>query len=345
MKLPGWTDRVGTDSVLCSRVRLARNLEGTAFRGTVSPQDARRLCERVVGALRGMHPAFVPFADETSEEAVALADALRIPANLVDPQDPGPWMALEDSERGVLVLDGDHLRMWSRRSGQALPEALLEASDLERLVREALPLARDTRFGWLTASPMDAGTGLRASLLLHLPALCVSGRTPGIHEAMEALGHPLRPIWSGAPDEDAGLFLLTHRRTLGLSESEIVDGLEKAASILLREEENATSALLLDWSSELQDAVARSAAVLPAARLLSRRELSARCRWLALGARLGWIPARLASRAMEAHLLTSEASLAQPEGDGGDEFEGSVDERRARMVAAIFREDDGEPVA
>jgi protein arginine kinase len=338
VKVPSWVASVGTETVLCSRARLARNLPEIPFRGTVSPQDARRLCERVMDSLRGMHPAFSPFADETSEEVPSLVDALRIPANLVDPQDPGPWLALEDSDRGVLVLDGDHLRIWSRRAGSSLPEALEEAAELERLVREALPLVRDPRFGWVAASPADAGTGLRASLLLHLPALCAAGRTLGLHEAMEALGHPLRPVWNGSPDEDAGLFLLTHRRSLGVSESAIVEGLERAAAILLREEDKATSALLLEWSTELQDAVARSASVLSSARLLSRRELSARCRWLALGARLGWIPAVQARLAMEAHLRTGDRSLERSMGQLAGEFEGSLDEWRARETVALFRD-------
>lgn len=343
MKLPSWTSVVGTEIVLCSRVRLARDLEGAAFRGTASPQDGRRLCERVMGALRGMHPAFVPFADETSEDVPALVDALRVPANLSDPADPGPWLSLEDSDRGVLVLDGDHLRIWSRRGGSALPDALQEAASMERLVREALPLARDPEFGWITASPLDAGTGMRASLLLHLPALCLSGRTLGVHEAMEALGHPLRPVWDGNPDDDAGLFLVANRRTMGVSESQIVDGLERAAALLVREEEKATSALLLEWTSELQDAVARSAAALASARLLSRRELSARCRWLALGARLGWVSADLARLAMEAHLRTGDRALGHIAHSSAEGFEGALDELRARETVAIFR--DGQPDA
>jgi len=338
MKVPEWVGKVGTDSVLCSRARLARNLEGAPFRGTISPQDGRKLCERIMDALRGMHPAFAPFADETSEEAPALVDALRLPANLIDLNDPGPWLSLEDSGRGVLVLDGDHLRIWSRVAGSALPEALAEAAELEVLVREALPLVRDPRFGWLTASPHDAGTALRASLLLHLPALGASGRMAGVHEAMSAMGHPLRGAFPDARDEEAGLFILTHRRTLGLTESEIIDALEKATAILVREEDKATSALLMDWSTELQDAVARSEAVLASARLLSRRELSARCRWLALGARLGWIPQSQAALAMEAHLRTGNRALERLVGAVAGEFEGTLDEWRARETVALFRD-------
>ena len=342
MEVPEWVSKVGTDSVLSSRARLARNVAGTPFRGAVSPQEGRRFCERVLDSLRGLHPAFAPFADETSEDAPDLVEAMRLPANLVDPQDPGPWLALEDSGRGLLALDGDHFRIWSRKPGSALPEALEEAGSLEALVREAMPLARDPQFGWLTSSPMDAGTGLRASLLLHLPALCIAGRTLGFPEAMDVLDHPLHGPWGPISEDDAGLFVLTHRRTLGESEASILLGLETSSAILLREEERAAQSLLHEWGNELRDAVARSAAILASAKLLSRRELSARVRWLSLGSRHGWIPAAVAQAAMEAHLRTGDRTLARAMGSAAGEFEGDLDERRARETAGLMeRIEDG----
>lgn len=337
MNVPEWVSEVGTEQVLSSRARLARNVEGVPFRGAVSPQEGRRFCERVLDSLKGMHPAFVPFADETSEDSPDLAEAMRLPGNLVDPLDPGPWLALEDSGRGVLALDGDHLRIWARKPGSSLPEALEEAGALESLVREAFPLVRDAQFGWLTSSPMDAGTGLRASLLLHLPALCIAGRTLGFPEAMDVLEHPLRGPWGAISEDDAGLFVLTHQRTLGVSEAEILQGLETASLILLREEERAAQSLLHEWGSELQDAVARSAAILPSARLLSRRELSARTRWLSLGSRLGLIPAWNAQAAMESHLRTGDRTLERAAGSVAGEFDGNLDEWRARETAGVFR--------
>jgi protein arginine kinase len=300
-------------------------------------------------SLRGLHAAFVPLADETSEDVPDLVEAMRLPGNLLDPQDPGPWLALEDSGRGVLALDGDHLRIWARRPGSSLPEALEEAGSLETLVREALPLVRDAQFGWLTASPMDVGTGLRASLLLHLPALCIAGRTLGFPEAMDVLSHPLHGPWGPISEDDAGLFVLTHRRTLGVCEAQILQSLETTAAILLREEERATQSLLHEWGSELQDAVARSVAILSSARLLSRRELSARVRWLSLGARLGWIPPAHAQAAMESHLRTGDRTLTRLAGSVAGEFDGNLDEWRARETTGIVhrlemdREDESRP--
>ena len=339
MNSPEWISRCGlADPVLASRVRLARNLVGSSFRGTISPQEGRRLCERVLDAVRGLHPAFVPLADETSDESGELVERMRIPANLLDASDPGPWLAMEDAGRGLLVLDGDHLRLWSIRPGDALFEALEEASLLETSLRDRLPLSRDPAWGWRTASPGDVGSGLRASLLLHLPALWISARMSGVIDAMETLAHPLRGPWGPVAEDDGGLVIVTHLRTLGSREVEITAAVAEAASKLVREEARAQQALVDHWGTQMQDAVARSLAVLGSARLLSRRELSSRLRWVALGARLGWVPQVMAAAAMEAFLATGNRRLKRLAGSAASEFDAPLDEWRAQETVRILRE-------
>lgn len=343
MKSPAWIDNCGSpDPVLASRVRLARNFPGVPFRGTISPQEGRRLCERVLDSVRGLHPAFVPLADETSEDAGELVERMRVPANLLDASDPGPWLALEDAGRGLLVLDGDHLRLWSVRPGNALFDAIDEAAKLESAVRERLPLSRDPAWGWRTASPGDVGSGMRASLLLHLPALWITGRMSGVVDAMDTLEHPVRGPWGPVSEDDGGMVVVTHVRTLGCLEVEICAGLADAAAKLVREEAKALQALLDRWGTEVQDAVGRSVAVLGAARLLSRRELSSRLRWIAIGARLGWIPRSSAKAAMDAFLATGDFRLKRLAGSVASEFEGNLDEWRAQETLRILRE-AGEP--
>lgn len=342
MKAPGWLEGVGKGTVLASRVRIARNILGTAFRGTVAPQEGRRFCERVLEALKGRHPAFVPLADETSDHASELAGLLRVPNNFVSGEDPGPWLAMEDSGRGVLVLDGDHLRFWAVRTGSALPEALEEAGSLESIAGEILPFCKDADRGWLTASPTDAGTGMRASLLLHLPALWASSRMTGIPDAMEAMDHPLRgttgPTVSG---EDAGLVVVTHLRGFGRSESDAIQGLLRAAAILESHEDQARQALLDERAEELEDAVSRSVAVLSSARLLSRRELSSRVRWISIGARLGWVDPAIAKAAMEAHLRTDDRALLSRTAGPHEEFVDGLDRLRARVAVPLVRQVTG----
>lgn len=342
MNAPGWLDRIGRETVVGSRVRIARNVLGTAFRGTVAPQEGRRFCERVLEALKGRHPAFAPLADETSEEAAELAGLLRVPSNFVSGDDPGPWLALEDSGRGALVLDGDHLRFWSVRPGLALAEALEEAGSLETVASEILPFCKDPDRGWLTASPVDAGTGMRATLLLHLPALWAASRMTGVPDAMEALDHPLRSPWGGTiSGDDAGLVLVTHMRGFGRSEAEAILALVRTASILEAHETQARQALLDERAEELEDAVSRSVAVLSSARLLSRRELSARVRWISLGARLGWVDPQIAKAAMEAHLRTDDASLLSRAKGPREEFVDGLERMRARVAIPLVRQVTG----
>ena len=107
------------------------------------------------------------------------------------------------------------------------------------------------------------------------------------------------------------------------------------------EEARALESLLERWGSEVQDAVARSVAVLGAARLLSRRELSSRLRWVAIGARLGWISSTTATAAMDAFLSCGDQRMARLAGSAASEFDGNLDEWRARETVRIMREAGG----
>ncbi|MBK8804562.1 MAG: hypothetical protein IPN71_21370 [Fibrobacteres bacterium] len=342
MNAPAWIDLIGRESVVASRVRIARNVMGTSFRGTVAPQEGRRFCERILEALKGRHPAFVPLADETSEETAEFAGLLRVPANFVSGEDPGPWLAMEDAGRGALVLDGDHLRFWSVRPGLALAEALEEAGTLESTAGAILPFCKDPDRGWLTASPVDAGTGMRASLLMHLPALWAASRMTGVPDAMEAMDHPLRGPWSGTVSgDDAGLVVVTHLRGFGRSEADAILGLVRSAAILEAHESQARQSLLDARAEELEDAVSRSVAVLSSARLLSRRELSARVRWISIGARLGWVDPAIARSAMEAHLRTDDRTLLSRAGGPSEEFVDGLDRMRARVAVPLVRQVTG----
>ena len=138
-------------------------------------------------------------------------------------------------------------------------------------------------------------------------------------------------------EDDGGLVVVTHARTLGCRELEIAGALETAAAKLAREEEKALQSLVEHWGVQLQDAVARSVAVLGSARLLSRRELSSRLRWIALGARLGWIPRVLAETALEIFLSTGPRRLARLAGSSPSEFDAHLDDLRAQESVRIFR--------
>ncbi len=337
MNSPSWISQTGLETILASRVRLARNFTAVPFRGTISPQEGRRFCERVLDAVRGIHPAFTPLADETSEDAGELVDRMRIPSNLLDPTDPGPWLAMEDAGRGLLVLDGDHLRLWSTQPGNSLFEALEEASLLEASIRDRLPLSRDPAWGWRTASPGDVGSGMRASLLLNLPALWITGRMSGVEDSMTTLEHPVRGPWGAVSEDNGGMVVVTHLRTLGCREVEITAALALAASRLVREEEKAVNALLQHRATEVQDSVARSIAVLGSAKLLSRREMSSRLRWISIGAKMGWIPQALAVGAMDAFLSTGNRRLKRLIGSEAFESETHLDEWRAQETVRIMR--------
>lgn len=323
--------------MLASRVRLARNLRDVPFRGAIAPSAARELCERVRRHADGVLPGLAPLADETSLDAGSLSDRLRVPSNLLSPDDPGPWLALEERERGLLVLDGDHLRPWARTPGLDLPGALERIATWEEALQESFRLARDPDWGWRTASPGDVGTGLRASVLLHLPALWLSRALGAAADALDVLGLRLGDPWGGDPEASGGLCVLANRRTLGRPEIEILREVTAGAERLRDEERRATEVLSERWGLELSDAVRRSDAVLGSAALLSDRELTSRCAFLALGARLGELPGTAGRDALLLRLETREASLKAVAGAAWAEAHPQLDDLRAREAARVWR--------
>ncbi len=320
----------GDGIALASRVRLARNLEDLPFRGTLPPAAARELCERVEGLMAPV--GLVACADDRSTQAVLLSDGLRVPSDLAEAT--SPWMALERGHSGLLVLQSDHFRLWSVRSGLDLLGALDDVSVLEPELWRAGPLARDREWGWRTASPEDVGTGLRAGVLLNTPALWLSRRLGPLAEGLAALGGRLSSPWHG--EEPGPLVVVANRRTLGVSELVVADEVTRWAARVRQEEEKAARDLVEHWGADLRDSVHRSDAILGSCRLLSEAELRQRVALVALGVRTGWLAGRDIALVLELLVSLREGTLRIRRAQGIPEAHPKLDDLRADEAREIW---------
>ncbi len=219
-KLPAWLLPGGPESdvVVASRVRLARNLAGRRFPKLLAVEEAREICQlardRVArffegGAVLEANGLARPDQDLLVERSLATRD-------LLEALRPTLVFFNQEESVGLLVNEEDHFRVQAFASGLNLQVALRSAKPLAQALASRFPLARSARYGWLTACPTNTGTGLRASLLIHLPALA-RARTPlqrmlqaalksslavrGVHgEGSQALGH---------------MYQISNQRTLG----------------------------------------------------------------------------------------------------------------------------------
>lgn len=304
--------------VLASRVRFARNLSGARFPSGASAQARLDILQRVFDAVREAgvldKPAFLSF-EELQPAELGLLRERHLISREAAAQPQGRGLALASGETlSVLVNCEDHLRLQVIGPGYCLNSAHAEADKLDTLLGRRLAFAFQPRWGYLTASPADAGTGLRASALAHLGALSLLGRMTPVLEDAASQGLLVRGLSGKGGLVYGDLFQFSTGAALGKSETEYVAGLSRFLKGLFDLELRAQRELQTPaHRARLEDAAFRAWGVLMNAKRLSYEELMKHLSLLRLASRLGLAPAfdaaallDLAVSAQPAHLQYSE---------------------------------------
>ena len=184
-----------------------------------------------------------------------------------------------------MINEEDHLRIQILREGLSLKGAAEMADRIDTLLGESLDFAFDSEFGFLTQCPTNLGTGMRASVMLHLPALIENGAMSRISNNLSKLGLTLRGTYGEGTQVVGGLYQLSNQITLGLSETEAVANLNAIASQLIEEERRARKEM--SASIVLQDKIDRAAGVMKSAKLLSANEFMELLSYLRFGLSTG----------------------------------------------------------
>jgi protein arginine kinase len=293
-----WLDASGplSNIVLSTRVRLARNLDGVPFTGRSGEADRQRVLERVDRVwersplARGGMRFLLDELD--ASDRLLLHERHLISKELVAAERSSPSHAAVylAGPLGLMVNEEDHLRLQVFRSGFALTEAY---ADLERLDRElgaALPVAFHQEFGYLTACPTNAGTGLRASVLIHLPGLVLTKEIAKVLQGLAQVGLTFRGLYGEGSEVVGNFFQLSNQTTLGKAEEELLDHLGKIVRRVVTYEEQARQVLLRDAPTIIEDKVWRAYALLRYARSLSFEETMNLLSGVRLGVGLSLIP-------------------------------------------------------
>ena len=274
-----WLDASGPhgDIVLSTRVRLARNLEGYAFTGRA--RDGERL--RVLSQVREVLPGVDLMSEHCAfriDELQPIDRALLHERHLVskelaglDAQHPlrtGAAVFLGDG-LGVMVNEEDHLRLQSLQSGFALQQAFDALEKLERAIGERLPFSYHNEFGFLTACPTNVGTGLRASVLIHLPGLVLTKEIGKVLAGLQQMGLTYRGLYGEGSEVVGNFFQISNQTTLGSAEDELLDKLLRVVAHVIEREEEARKVLLRDAGYIIEDKLWRAYGTLRYARSLT----------------------------------------------------------------------------
>lgn len=278
-----------TDVVLSCRVRLARNVADLPFVSRMSMEQAEAMIRRVNEALnQNGEYRLLRMLDLGDNERMRLVEKHLCSRELA--MEAKGALFLDKSETmAIMVNEEDHLRIQCILPGLDLYEADAQSAVVDRTLARALPYAFDAQWGYLSACPTNVGTGMRASAMLHMPALVRSGSAEQVLGAVAKLGLAVRGFYgegSGAPGH---IYQISNSASLGISEDDIVGGLTETIGRLAEQELRYRKAALAHNETALLDAVFRSYGVGRYARSMSFKEFMDHCSNLKLGVSLGLI--------------------------------------------------------
>lgn len=308
--------------VISSRVRIARNLGGFPFPGWGKKADRVAVLDCVkpaVEALPEMNDAYSMFSHDLS----ALEKQVLVERHLISREHAakGAGSAVVMNRKqtlSIMINEEDHLRMQAIRSGLNLRSAFKLIDRVDTELGERLDFAFHPRLGYLTACPTNVGTGMRASAMMHLPALVLSEQINQVIQAVNKVGLAVRGLYGEGTEALGNLFQISNQVTLGEVESEIITRLNKVIEQIIQHETNARGVLLQKKPVTLLDNVGRAYGVLRHAHSMASKEALNLLSYLKLGVDLAFFPAECRSvidalfiETQPAHLQRSSSKKLQ----------------------------------
>lgn len=282
--------------VISSRIRLARNFDGVLF---TNRNDMSSL-EKVNSISRSLLKPLKDvdghqYSNINLEQLSERERAILVEKHLMSPalEEKLPYRNLvvsDDASIVIMVNEEDHLRIQSMVSGLRLEVAYERILKIDKTIEEKYPYSFDERFGYLTACPTNVGTGLRASVMLHLPALTISGKITRLIRSIIQLGYSVRGLYGEGSEALGNIYQISNQRTMGTSEEDTIEQLTKIVEGIIAEERKSRQLLLHNDKEGLEDVLWRSYGVLQNARRVNGKEALTKLSDIQLGVDLNILP-------------------------------------------------------
>jgi protein arginine kinase len=333
-----WMSQDGPDAdiVLSSRIRLARNIEAYQFPIISTNEEAKEIIQifeqtfanqsyDTVGTLEMLK------MDELQPiEKRVLVEKHLISPSLAEDASFGACLLSENEEISIMINEEDHIRIQCLFPGFQLTESLQVANRLDDWIEHHVDYAFDEKRGYLTSCPTNVGTGMRASVMMHLPGLVMTQQMSRIIPAINQLGLVVRGTYGEGSEALGNIFQISNQITLGKTEEDIVEDLKSVVQQLIVQERSAREALIKTSKTQLEDRVHRSYGVLAYSRIIESKE-AARCLSdVRLGIDLGFIKNVSSNILNELMILTQPGFLQQYA--GGALRPNERDVRRATLI-------------
>ncbi|AWB46167.1 protein arginine kinase [Paenibacillus sp. CAA11] len=336
--LSDWMRSNGNESeiVISSRVRIARNILHHPFPMLATNQHLEEVLNQLREVLKDerlkeygtLHTILLSDLGELDKKV--LVEKHLISPNLADDSRNGAVFISEDESLSIMVNEEDHLRIQCLYPGFQVQEAWERATAIDDIFEAHVDYAFDDKRGYLTSCPTNVGTGLRASVMMHLPALVLTKQINRILSAVSQVGLTVRGIYGEGSEAVGNLFQISNQITLGQSEEEIIDNLRSVVLQIIGHEKSARERLLAESRLRMTDRVMRSYGILSHAAIMDSKEAAQRLSDVRLGIDLGLIEG-LSSQEMNELTVLTQPGFLQKRFSGRMEA-GERDMYRAKLI-------------
>jgi len=310
-----WLQADGNESaiVVSSRIRLARNIGKMEYPTQADSSTRAKVKDFVRMALedRGL----LDFGSLFDSESVSDLDRkFLIERHLISPEfmrdkDHRAFFIKRDETVSIMINEEDHLRIQSFQSGLEIRNAMKNAEDIDEKLGEKLEYDYSSEYGFLTSCPTNVGTGLRASVLIHLPGLVLTNEVDEVISQITKVGLAVRGFYGEGTEVLGNLFQISNQTTLGRKEEDVLGSLEEVSRQLIGHEENARRTLVRDAGDEIKDKIWRAYGILKHARVLTSEEAMNLLSAVRLGVAMGILDMLVMRQVNEIMLLAQPAHL------------------------------------
>lgn len=328
------------DVVLSSRVRLARNLKKYPFPSKMTEELAEKVTLEIKETILegnsyfSKECSYIALNQLMDIDKVALLEKHLISVDLIKNSQQGGVLLSKDESLSIMVNEEDHVRIQSILPGMQLGQAWEFADKVDNFLEEKIEYAYNENLGYLTSCPTNVGTGMRASVMVHLPALSMIGYINGLLSTVGKLGLAVRGTYGEGSQSVGNLYQISNQVTLGQSEDDILSNISSVIAQITEQERMARNKVLKESGIQLEDKIFRSYGIFANARLLMANECMNLLSDIKLGLDLGMINNITQKDINELMIITQPACLQKMAGRILDDEE--RDMKRAEVVRKKF---------
>jgi len=326
-----------SDVVLSTRIRFARNLINYPFSTKLTKEEAIELIDKIEQCNIGFDLKLFKLSDMDGITKMSLVEKHILSPEFVLNDNESRAILINDEENiCIMINEEDHLRIQVLGAGLDLDNILNVIYEIDRKLEEILEYAFDAKYGFLTTCPTNVGTGMRASVMVHLPALSMTGNINKVLEVVNGFGMNIRGIYGEGSQSQGNVYQISNKSSLGISEEETIKNLNVITEKIIEQERLARKYLAKN-SIELEDKVYRSFGILANAKKMSSVECNNLLSNIRLGTDLGIIEELTDLKVNKLELYSKPANLQKYLDKTLDDYERDI--QRAYIIKQIIKED------